>query len=110
MTGWRYDSVSDCSLNRIPGPGNAVGALMHGLTSAHSARVRLASASCCFPGVSEAIRCSAKVTQEEMAGSWIKLSWDRPASVTEVALCDRPNQLDNVLGGTLSFDDGVRRR
>ena len=46
------------------------------------------------------------VTQEEMAGAWIKLSWDRPASVTEVALYDRPNRLDNVLGGTLSFDDG----
>jgi hypothetical protein len=29
MTGWRYDSVSDCSLNRIRGPGNTVGALMH---------------------------------------------------------------------------------
>jgi hypothetical protein len=46
------------------------------------------------------------VTREEMGGAWIKLSWDVPAVVTELALYDRPNRLDNVLSGTLSFDDG----
>jgi len=47
------------------------------------------------------------VAREEMAGAWIKLSWDRPAMVTEVALYDRPNRVDNVLSGTLTFDDGT---
>lgn len=46
------------------------------------------------------------VTREETGGAWIKLSWDHPAIVTELALYDRPNRLDNVLSGTLSFDDG----
>ena len=47
------------------------------------------------------------VAREEMAGAWIKLSWDRPALVTEIALYDRPNRVDNVLSGTLTFDDGT---
>jgi hypothetical protein len=46
------------------------------------------------------------VTHSEMGGAWIKLSWDRSATVTEIALYDRPNRLDNVLSGRLSFDDG----
>ena len=47
------------------------------------------------------------VAREEMAGAWIKLSWDRPALVTEIALYGRPNRVDNVLSGTLTFDDGT---
>jgi hypothetical protein len=47
------------------------------------------------------------VAREEMAGAWIKLSWDRPALVTEITLYDRPNRVDNVLSGTLTFDDGT---
>jgi len=46
------------------------------------------------------------VTRQEMGGAWIKLNWDRPALVSEIALYDRPDRSDNVLGGTLSFDDG----
>lgn len=46
------------------------------------------------------------VTREEMGGAWIKLSWDQPAVVSEIALYDRPDRSNNVLGGTLSFDDG----
>jgi len=46
------------------------------------------------------------VAREEITGAWIKLSWDRPATVTELALYDRPNRFDNVLSGRLSFDDG----
>jgi hypothetical protein len=42
----------------------------------------------------------------EGAGAWITLSWDHPATVTEIDLYDRPNPLDNVLSGTLTFDDG----
>jgi hypothetical protein len=45
-------------------------------------------------------------TAGEGAGAWITLTWDHPATVTEIDLYDRPSPLDNVLGGTLSFDDG----
>ena len=41
-----------------------------------------------------------------LTGAWIKLSWEAPATVTEIALYDRPGRFDNVLSGTLSFDDG----
>ena len=47
------------------------------------------------------------VAREEMAGAWIKLSWVHPALVTEIALYDRPNRVDNVLSGKLTFDDGT---
>jgi hypothetical protein len=42
----------------------------------------------------------------EGAGAWITLTWDRPATVTEVDLYDRPDLVDNVLSGALTFDDG----
>ncbi len=46
-------------------------------------------------------------TAGEGAGAWITLTWDRPAIVTEIDLYDRPSPVDNVLSGTLSFDDGT---
>ena len=42
----------------------------------------------------------------EGAGAWITLAWDRPATVTEIDLYDRPDPVDNVLSGTLTFEDG----
>ena len=42
----------------------------------------------------------------EGAGAWITLTWDHPATVTEIDLYDRPDPVDNVLSGTLTFDDG----
>jgi hypothetical protein len=45
-------------------------------------------------------------TAGEGAGAWITLTWDRPATVTEIDLYDRPSPADNVLSGLLSFDDG----
>ena len=45
-------------------------------------------------------------TAGEGAGAWITLAWEHPATVTEIDLYDRPNPLDNVLSGTLTFDDG----
>ena len=45
-------------------------------------------------------------TAGEGAGAWITLAWDRPATVTEIDLYDRPSPVDNVLSGTLTFDDG----
>lgn len=46
------------------------------------------------------------VTGGEMGGAWIRLTWHIPATVNGVELYDRPNQLDNVLSGRLTFDDG----
>jgi hypothetical protein len=43
----------------------------------------------------------------EGAGAWITLTWDHPATVSEIDLYDRPDPIDNVLGGTLTFDDGT---
>ena len=45
-------------------------------------------------------------TAGEGAGAWITLTWDHPATVTEIDLYDRPDPVDNVLSGTLTFDDG----
>jgi hypothetical protein len=42
----------------------------------------------------------------ETAGAWITLTWDRPATVTEIDLYDRPDPIENVLSGTLTFEDG----
>ena len=42
----------------------------------------------------------------EGAGAWITLTWDHAAIVTEIDLYDRPDPVDNVLSGTLTFDDG----
>ncbi len=40
------------------------------------------------------------------AGAWIMLEWDKPAMVQEIDLYDRLSPEENVLGGTLVFDDG----
>ena len=42
----------------------------------------------------------------ETAGAWITLTWERPATVSEIDLYDRPDPVDNVLRGTLTFEDG----
>jgi hypothetical protein len=42
----------------------------------------------------------------ETGSAWIRLDWDRPATVAEILLYELPSPLDNVVGGTLSFDDG----
>jgi hypothetical protein len=46
------------------------------------------------------------VAQGETTGAWIKLSWERPATIHEIDLFDLPEAEDNVLGGVLTFDDG----
>jgi len=46
------------------------------------------------------------VAQDETAGAWIRLDWLSPVAVMEVELYDRRSPLENVLGGTLTFDDG----
>jgi hypothetical protein len=46
------------------------------------------------------------VTEGETAGAWIRLDWNAPATIMGVDLYDLPNPTDNVLSGTLTFDDG----
>jgi hypothetical protein len=46
------------------------------------------------------------VTPAETQGAWIELRWDRPVSIAEIELYDRRSLLENILGGTLLFDDG----
>jgi hypothetical protein len=46
------------------------------------------------------------VTEGETAGAWIRLDWNTPATILRVDLYDLPNPTDNVLSGTLTFDDG----
>jgi LmbE family N-acetylglucosaminyl deacetylase len=46
------------------------------------------------------------VTNNQLAGAWIQLSWSSPITVNEVLLSDRPDPAQNVLAGTLTFSDG----
>jgi hypothetical protein len=46
------------------------------------------------------------VAQGETSGAWIKLAWERPATIHEIDLFDLPDPNDNVLSGMLIFDDG----
>ena len=46
------------------------------------------------------------VTEGETVGAWIRLDWAAPATILGVDLYDLPNPADNVLSGTLTFDDG----
>ena len=41
------------------------------------------------------------------AGSWLKLTWTSPQTISKVVLYDRPNANDQVTGGTLTFSDGT---
>ncbi|HCY63104.1 MAG TPA: hypothetical protein DHV59_09790 [Oxalobacteraceae bacterium] len=45
-------------------------------------------------------------TNGENVGAWIQLKWPSATSVKQVILYDRPNQNDQILGGTLFFSDG----
>lgn len=46
-------------------------------------------------------------TNRGKAGSWIKLTWDNPVTLSKVVLYDRPNTDDRITGGTLVFSDGT---
>ncbi|PYH48633.1 uncharacterized protein BP01DRAFT_283164, partial [Aspergillus saccharolyticus JOP 1030-1] len=39
-------------------------------------------------------------------GSWLRLEWDTPQTVSQVYLFDRPNTFDQVTGGVVEFEDG----
>ncbi|GAA0548226.1 hypothetical protein GCM10010172_32600 [Paractinoplanes ferrugineus] len=40
------------------------------------------------------------------AGSWLKLLWNSPRTMTRVVLHDRPNSSDQITGAELTFDNG----
>jgi len=46
------------------------------------------------------------VTQGELAGAWINLSWSSPYTISQVVLYNRQDLVDDVISGTLSFSDG----
>lgn len=46
------------------------------------------------------------VAQGETVGAWIKLTWEHPAAIHEIDLFDLPEADDNVVSGSLTFDDG----
>ena len=46
-------------------------------------------------------------TTGELAGAWITLSWASAHEVDTIVLYDRPNLVDNILSGTLTFSDGT---
>jgi DUF1680 family protein len=42
----------------------------------------------------------------EKEGAWLELRWNQPVEIETVALWDRPNDLDQVLAGKLTFSNG----
>ncbi len=41
------------------------------------------------------------------AGSWLKLTWATPVTISQVVLFDRPNSDDQITAGTLTFSSGA---
>jgi hypothetical protein len=41
-------------------------------------------------------------------GAWIKLTWAQPIQANTAYFYDRPNMTDQVLAGTIEFDDGTK--
>jgi hypothetical protein len=46
------------------------------------------------------------VSRGELETAMIRLSWDRPETVSRVWLFDRPNPKDHIISGVLLFSDG----
>jgi LmbE family N-acetylglucosaminyl deacetylase len=46
------------------------------------------------------------VTQGQLAGAWIKLTWPTSVTTSEVILYARPDGINNIFSGTLTFSDG----
>jgi Secretion system C-terminal sorting domain len=45
-------------------------------------------------------------TNNEKAGAWVQLNWNTPVIIDSIALWDRPNLIDEITSGTLTFSDG----
>jgi hypothetical protein len=46
------------------------------------------------------------ISNGELRGAWIRLDWDKPATIEEIELYDRPSAEENLTSGSLTFDDG----
>ena len=42
-----------------------------------------------------------------VTGGTLTLTWNTPQTINRIALYDRPNEVDQILAGTLTFDDGT---
>ncbi|MCE0498255.1 MAG: glycoside hydrolase family 31 protein [Methylacidiphilales bacterium] len=47
-------------------------------------------------------------SNRQKEGAWIKLTWSHPVDAQAIWLYDRPNPDDQVLAGTLEFNDGTK--
>jgi len=45
-------------------------------------------------------------TDGQKAGAWLQVAWTAPVTIDRIVLYDRPNEDDQVTGGTLTFSDG----
>jgi hypothetical protein len=46
-------------------------------------------------------------TIRQLAGAWIRLTWNSPQVISQIVLHDRINLTDRITGGTLQFSDGT---
>jgi LmbE family N-acetylglucosaminyl deacetylase len=46
------------------------------------------------------------VTNGQLNGAWITLTWPNPVTISQVVLYNRQDGVDDVISGTLSFSDG----
>jgi LmbE family N-acetylglucosaminyl deacetylase len=47
------------------------------------------------------------ISNNQKSGAWIQLTWPTAKTINQVRLYDRPNTLQNVTGGTLTFSTGA---
>jgi hypothetical protein len=45
-------------------------------------------------------------SNHEKEGAWVRLEWDAPQTIDTIAVFDRPNMIDQVTAGQISFSDG----
>ena len=46
-------------------------------------------------------------SDNEKAGAFIELTWTKPVTIDRIRLYDRPNPLDQVIAGIITFSDGT---
>lgn len=51
--------------------------------------------------------CRERPPRRSGVGAYATMTWNRPLTVDQVSLFDRPNSLDNVTSGELLFSDGT---
>jgi hypothetical protein len=61
-----------------------------------------------YKGDMKAAQSTEWVANGAHTGAWIKLTWAQPIQANTAYFYDRPNQSDQVLAGTIEFDDGTK--